>query len=103
MSGHEMRGLLRPFLLLLLLERSSHGYDLIERLAGMGVPDVDPSHAYRVLRGLERNRLVASTWVAGGGPWAGAVLSPAGRRCGGTVPGAVAVGTAGRLRSQRET
>ena len=50
MSGQEMRGLLRPFLLLLLLERASHGYDLIERLAGMGVPDVDPSHAYRVLR-----------------------------------------------------
>ena len=68
MSGQEMRGLLRPFLLLLLLERASHGYDLIERLAGMGVPDVDPSHAYRVLRNLERNRLVASTWVAGGGP-----------------------------------
>jgi PadR family transcriptional regulator, regulatory protein PadR len=68
LSGHEMRGLLRPFLLLLLLERASHGYDLIERLADMGVPDVDPSHAYRVLRNLERNRLVASTWVAGGGP-----------------------------------
>jgi len=68
LSGQEMRGLLRPFLLLLLLERASHGYDLIERLAGMGVPDVDPSHAYRVLRNLERNRLVASTWVAGGGP-----------------------------------
>jgi DNA-binding PadR family transcriptional regulator len=63
MARHEMRGLLHPFLLLLLLERSSHGYELIERLAGLGVPDVDPSHAYRVLHALERDCLVASTWV----------------------------------------
>jgi poly-beta-hydroxybutyrate-responsive repressor len=61
--------LLHPFLLLLLRERSGHGYDLIDRLAGMGVPDVEPGHAYRVLRDMERRRLVASVWVAaGGGP-----------------------------------
>ena len=67
MTGTEVRGLLHPFLLLLLLERAGHGYDLIERLAALGVPDVDPSHAYRVLRALERDRLVASTWIAGCG------------------------------------
>ena len=66
MRGNEVRGLLHPFLLLLLRERSGHGYDLIDRLAGLGVPDVEPGHAYRVLRDMERRRLVASVWVAAG-------------------------------------
>lgn len=62
MWGSEVR-LLQPFLLLLIYERPSHGYDLIERLAGMGVLGVEPGHAYRVLRGLERERLLTSRWV----------------------------------------
>ena len=33
MHGSEVRGLLHPFLLLLIFERPGHGYDLIERLA----------------------------------------------------------------------
>ncbi|TMR00764.1 PadR family transcriptional regulator [Actinomadura soli] len=63
MCGHEIRGLLQPFLLVLIHERPSHGYDLIDRLAGMGLMDVEPGHAYRVLRGLERARLLTSRWV----------------------------------------
>lgn len=63
MCGSEMRGMLRPFLLLLIHRRPAHGYDLIERLAAMGVEDVEPGHAYRVLRGLERERLLTSRWV----------------------------------------
>lgn len=63
MCGSEVRSMLQPFLLLLIHERPSHGYDLIERLAGMGVAGVDPGHAYRVLRGLERERLLRSSWV----------------------------------------
>ena len=59
MTGTEVRGLLHPFLLLLLLERAGHGYDLIERLTGLGIPDVEPSHAYRVLRSLERHAIEA--------------------------------------------
>jgi PadR family transcriptional regulator len=66
MTGTEVRGLLHPFLLLLLLERAGHGYDLIERLTGLGIPDVEPSHAYRVLRSLERREYVVSTWTPGG-------------------------------------
>jgi DNA-binding PadR family transcriptional regulator len=66
-AGGELRALLHPFLLLLLLERSGHGYDLIERLGALGVPDVEPSHAYRVLRSLEHRRLVDSAWTPGGG------------------------------------
>lgn len=69
MQGNEVRNLLHPFLLLLILERPAHGYDLIERLGGLGVPDVDPGHVYRTLRSLERSRLVASVWQTdGGGP-----------------------------------
>jgi poly-beta-hydroxybutyrate-responsive repressor len=69
MHGSELRNLLRPCLLLLIFERSGHGYDLIERLDGLGVADVEPGHVYRVLRALERDCSVASSWdTAGGGP-----------------------------------
>jgi DNA-binding PadR family transcriptional regulator len=63
LSGGEVRITLQPFLMLLIYERPGHGYDLIERLAAMGVPDVEPGHAYRVLRGMERRRLLTSSWV----------------------------------------
>lgn len=66
MRGDEVRGLLHPFLLLLIAERPGHGYDLIERLDRLGVPEVEPGHVYRVLRGLERERLLESAWVASG-------------------------------------
>jgi poly-beta-hydroxybutyrate-responsive repressor len=69
MHGSELRNLLHPFLLLLITERPGHGYDLIERLSGLGVADVEPGHVYRVLRGLERDHSVASAWETGcGGP-----------------------------------
>ncbi|RKS78799.1 poly-beta-hydroxybutyrate-responsive repressor [Actinomadura pelletieri DSM 43383] len=63
MCGGEIRGRLRPFLLVLIHERPGHGYDLIERLAGMGLADVEPGHAYRVLRALERELLLTSRWI----------------------------------------
>ncbi|MCW3818555.1 helix-turn-helix transcriptional regulator [Micromonospora sp. DR5-3] len=69
MDGRELRGLLHPFLLLLIFERPAHGYDLIDRLRAMGVPDVEPGHVYRVLRGLERDRSLISMWeTTGAGP-----------------------------------
>ncbi|MFC4056125.1 helix-turn-helix transcriptional regulator [Actinomadura syzygii] len=63
MCGGEIRSRLRPFLLVLIHERPGHGYDLIDRLAGMGLADVEPGHAYRVLRGLERELLLTSRWM----------------------------------------
>ena len=63
MNGCDARGLLHPYLLLLLYERPGHGYELIGRLGGSGVGDVEPGHAYRVLRSLERDGLVISSWV----------------------------------------
>jgi poly-beta-hydroxybutyrate-responsive repressor len=69
MHGSEVRSLLHPFLLLLIFERPGHGYELIDRLTCLGVPDVEPGHVYRVLRSLERDRLLVSDWVtAGAGP-----------------------------------
>jgi poly-beta-hydroxybutyrate-responsive repressor len=69
MRGRELHGLLRPFLLLLVGERPGHGYDLIDRLQRLGMPDLDPGQVYRVLRGLERDRLLISTWeTAEAGP-----------------------------------
>ncbi|MBA9001614.1 MULTISPECIES: PadR family transcriptional regulator [Thermomonospora] len=63
MEGGEVRGLLHPFLLLLIFERPGHGYELIERLERMGAGGVEPAQVYRVLRALERERLVVSAWV----------------------------------------
>jgi poly-beta-hydroxybutyrate-responsive repressor len=70
MHGSELRNLLHPLLLLLIFDRPGHGYDLIERLGGLGAADVEPGHVYRVLRGLERDhRSVTSTWeTRGAGP-----------------------------------
>lgn len=64
MDGVEPRGLLPALLLLLIYERPAHGYDLIHRLVRLGVADPEPGHVYRVLRDLERRRLLRSGWVA---------------------------------------
>ena len=50
-------------LLLLLRERSAHGYDLLERLPALtGAERVDVGNLYRVLRRLEEQGLVTSEW-----------------------------------------
>jgi len=56
---------LEPALLLLLRDRPSHGYDLIESLAEI-VPGrgVDMGNLYRTLRGMEAQGLVSSEWDA---------------------------------------
>ena len=63
MHGSEARSLLHPFLLLLICERPGHGYDLIHRLSCLGVPGVEPGHVYKVLRSLERERMLESAWL----------------------------------------
>ena len=76
--------LVEPALLLLLHERPRHGYDLLENIpavVGDGA-DVDLSNLYRLLRGLEGEGLVTSSWdVAGRGPARRIYeLTPAGAR-----------------------
>jgi len=53
---------LRPSLLLLIGERPSYGYDLLERLRGLGSRPIDPGTLYRSLRAMEQERLVGSEW-----------------------------------------
>jgi poly-beta-hydroxybutyrate-responsive repressor len=65
-----VRGLAQPWLLLLLLQKPCHGYELMERLAqDQDIPGVDPGLLYRTLRQLEEDSMVRSEWdTAGSGP-----------------------------------
>lgn len=56
------RGYLKPCLLLLLRERSDHGYNLVGRLAPLGLDQEEAASVYRALRELERDHLVRSRW-----------------------------------------
>ncbi len=52
-----------PALLLLLRERPTHGYELLEALPELtGEERVDMGNLYRVLRALEEEGIVASEW-----------------------------------------
>jgi PadR family transcriptional regulator len=52
-----------PALLLLLRERPTHGYDLLERLPELtGEQRVEMGNLYRHLRGLEDEGIVTSEW-----------------------------------------
>jgi PadR family transcriptional regulator PadR len=62
MAELEPRNFLQPCLLLLLRERSGHGYELVTRLRPMHDGDGDAGGVYRALRGLERHGLVRSEW-----------------------------------------
>jgi PadR family transcriptional regulator PadR len=56
------RNYLRPCLLLLLAEGTSHGYELYERVAELGLDRLDPGRLYRCLRSMDEDGLVTSTW-----------------------------------------
>jgi len=62
MGECDPRNFLQPCLLLLLRERSDHGYDLVNRLRELHLGEGDAGAVYRALRGLERQGLVRSTW-----------------------------------------
>jgi len=66
-AGGRVRRFLQPQLLLLLLKKPAHGYDLMERLAeGGAAPGADPGLLYRTLRQLEEEGLVHSAWDTAG-------------------------------------
>ncbi len=52
----------QPRLLLELAKKQSHGYELIELLSQEGGAVPDPGNFYRILRMLEEEGLVCSTW-----------------------------------------
>lgn len=62
MAELEPRNFLQPCLLLLLRERSDHGYELAARLRPMHDGEGDAGAIYRTLRALERQGLVRSEW-----------------------------------------
>ncbi len=63
-NGGQPKNFLQPCLLLLLFQRPSHGYDLLDRLAqsGLSVGAPDPAAVYRTLRQMEHDGLVVSHW-----------------------------------------
>lgn len=85
------RELLAAWLLLLLDDTASYGYELRRRLEGLGV-DVDPSGMYRVLTRLEREGWLESRWMApaDGPPRHLYRLTRRGRRNLGDVAGVIA-------------
>lgn len=63
----RIRGLIQPWILLLLAQSPSHGYELLEKLGSLGVR-VDPGALYRALRAWEEEGLVQSSWETASGP-----------------------------------
>lgn len=77
------RRYLRACLLLLVAEGPAHGYELVGRLRGLGLPKPDAGTVYRTLRSLDGDGLVRSWWsssVAGPARRLYAT-TPAGMRC----------------------
>lgn len=63
--GGRMRGFMQPRLLLQLVKKPAHGYELMEALSVGEDPAPDPGTLYRTLRGLEEDGLVRSAWETG--------------------------------------
>ena len=68
--GEQIKGFVRPMLLLLIGLKPGYGYELIERISqDQSIPDVDPGLLYRTMRQLEKEQLVVSKWdTTGDGP-----------------------------------
>jgi PadR family transcriptional regulator PadR len=56
------RNYLRPCLLLLLAEGTSHGYELLEQVRALGLVNADAAGVYRCLRAMDEEGLVRSHW-----------------------------------------
>lgn len=65
--GSRIRGFIQPWILLLLSEKPSHGYELLERLHQDSTePPADTALLYRTLRQMESDGVVSSEWETGG-------------------------------------
>lgn len=69
-SAGRVHGFVQPWLLLLLLQKPCHGYELMERLdQDEEIPGADPGLLYRTLRQMEDAGFVCSSWdTKGHGP-----------------------------------
>jgi PadR family transcriptional regulator PadR len=60
---------LTPVALLTLREKSSYGYELMDRIAQFGFESINPGTLYRALRHMEKEGLCESEWeTSNGGP-----------------------------------
>jgi DNA-binding PadR family transcriptional regulator len=67
-SGKTLARLLRPALLALLARGETHGYDLVRQMRGLKVfcsLPPDTSGIYKVLKSMEQEGLVESSWESG--------------------------------------
>ena len=51
-----------PVILLMLRQWNSYGYELMEKLAAFGLQAMNPGTFYRMLRQMEKDGMVSSTW-----------------------------------------
>lgn len=51
-----------PVILLMLHQWNSYGYELMEKLAAFGLRTMNPGTFYRMLRQMEQDGMVSSTW-----------------------------------------
>lgn len=64
--GLKMERFIQPCILLLLKEKKTHGYELLEDLIIFGFEDnLDPGMVYRNLRKLEEEGAISSKWDTG--------------------------------------
>jgi poly-beta-hydroxybutyrate-responsive repressor len=61
-AGAPPRNWLVPYLLLILRDWSSYGFDMLERLQAFGFAAMNPGSLYRVLRQMEKDGMVSSAW-----------------------------------------
>ena len=69
--SRQVRGFIQPQLLLLLAQKATHGYELMDALRSVKGDEnlADPGMLYRTLRQFEEDGLVISTWdTEGRGP-----------------------------------
>jgi PadR family transcriptional regulator PadR len=51
-----------PVILLMLRQWNSYGYELMEKLTAFGLQAMNPGTFYRILRQMEKDGMVKSTW-----------------------------------------
>ena len=61
-GGRGLRRFLQPVLLLRLHQGEGQGYSLLDSLDEFGLSGLDPSVIYRILRDMEDEGWVSSTW-----------------------------------------
>jgi len=84
--GKTLARIVQPAVMAALAKEPLHGYLIVQRLGTMAMfrgQSPDPTGVYRVLKSMERDGLVESTWdMAGSGPARHCyALTPAGHAC----------------------